>query len=90
MLNETDRMLIANFLRAYADSRAGAICNDFDLRAEGVPEEEWERIDRECEEANRSPEEHVPGRPRAMYRRRQPDYMVAIMLAKKLEASCRK
>jgi len=90
MLNETDKRLIAKFLRAYADSRADAICNDFDLNAAGVPEVEWERIDRECEEASGSPEEHVPGRPSKMYRMRQPDYMVATMLAKKVEASCRK
>lgn len=90
MLNETDKRLIAKFLRAYARDAANAGCNDFDLKAEGVPKEEWERIDRECAEANRSPDEHVSGLPADAYRFPQPDYMVAIMLAKKLEESCQK
>ena len=87
MLNETDKRLIAKLLREYSRAQGNAGCNDFDLKVAGVPDSEWERIDRECEEANRSPEEHVPGRPPEMYRMRQPDFMVAIMLAKKLEDS---
>ena len=85
MLNETDKRLVLQFLRDYSDDRGDANCNDFDLKGAGVPECEWERIHRECAEANGSPEDHKPGYPRESYRNTF-DFEVIDLMVKKLEA----
>lgn len=85
MLSETDKRLVLQFLRDYSDDRGDANCNDFDLKGAGVPECEWERIARECEEANGTPKAHVPDLLPECYRN-QFDFCVIDLMVKKLEA----